>query len=111
MKYYKLTQANAARQKEWNPDGKEVSPLFTATELGGEVGEALNIVKKLEREKLGLKGSRATVEELADELADVVICADLLAQQYGIDLTEATIKKFNATSHKHGFETGMVRIV
>ncbi len=93
---------NAERQAMWC-DGKEVNPLFFATELGGEVGEALNEVKKLEREKLGWKGSRTTVENLADELADVVICAQNLAICYGIDLQESIIRKFNATSVKVGY--------
>lgn len=93
---------NSERQAMWC-EGKEVNPLFFATELGGEVGEALNEVKKLEREKLGWKGSRTTVEKLADELADVVICAQNLAHCYGIDLQDAITRKFNATSEKVGY--------
>jgi len=93
---------NSERQAMWC-EGKEVNPLFFATELGGEVGEALNEVKKLEREKLGWKGSRTTVDKLADELADVVICAQNLAHCYGIDLQEAIVRKFNATSDKVGY--------
>ncbi|OLP56789.1 hypothetical protein BJF92_12005 [Rhizobium rhizosphaerae] len=78
---------------------------FRAIELAGEAGEALNVVKKLERERQGWAGSRATLEQLAEELADVVICADLLALAAGIDLAVAVPRKFNATSEKVGLAT------
>lgn len=98
-----LRRANQERQKLWDPD-KKATPLFRATELGGEVGEALNEVKKIEREKMGFRGSRSNLEKLADELADVIICTDLLAAEYGIELTSAIKRKFNETSEKVGFE-------
>lgn len=97
-----LRTANKARQLLWNK-GHVQGPLYRATELGGEVGELLNVVKKLERERLGLPGSRTTVKDLADELGDLIVCADLLADEYGIDLKEAYTRKFNATSEKMGF--------
>ena len=101
-------QASIAREVEWASDTQEPLPiLFKATELGGEAGEVLNIVKKLERERMGWTGSRATVEQRADELADLVICADLLAEPYGIDLVAAIVRKFNATSEQRGLATRM----
>src|SRR5688500_14367370 len=100
----KLRQANIRRQAEWDTDAK-IDASYRATELGGEVGEALNVGKKLERERLGIRGSRAKPEQLADELADVVICVDLLAEKYGIDLGAAVVRKFNATSEKVGLAT------
>lgn len=78
---------------------------FRAMELGGEVGEALNEAKKLVREANGWPGSRSSKEKLAEELADVVICADLLAMTAGVDLGEAVRAKFNATSDKVGLNT------
>lgn len=99
-----LRAANANRQKEWDPEGK-VTPSFRGLELGGEVGEALNVVKKLERERLGIKGSRTTKDDLAGELADVVICADLCALDHSIDLSAAIRHKFNATSDKVGLSS------
>jgi hypothetical protein len=59
---------------------------FRCVELVGEVGEAANVMKKLERARLGIAGSRATPEDLADELADVAICADLIAMDLGLEL-------------------------
>lgn len=99
-----LRLANHTRQQEWDKDSS-ITAAYRAMELGGEVGEALNIVKKLERERLGIRGSRATVPELAHELADVIICVDLIAMQYGIDLSAAVAQKFNATSEKVGLRT------
>lgn len=96
-----LHAANIARQAEWCPD--QVPDLsFRGNELGGECGEAQNVIKKLERERQGWRGSRATKDDLADELADVVICADLCAVTAGIDLGAAVLRKFNATSEKQG---------
>jgi NTP pyrophosphatase (non-canonical NTP hydrolase) len=95
-------EQNDARNMAWNK-GAGTPPLFAAVELAGEVGEAMNVVKKLAREQLGWTGSRATVDDLRDELADVVICADLLAIRYGIDLGAAVVAKFNKTSEQRGF--------
>jgi NTP pyrophosphatase (non-canonical NTP hydrolase) len=95
MIYNTLRDANRARHAEWFKD-KPVSLLFRATELAGEVGELCNCIKKLERERLGVKGTRATLEQVADEIADVVVSADLLAMQFGISIAEAVERKFNA---------------
>lgn len=93
-----LQSKNYDRNKIWDPEEK-LTPLFFAAELAGEVGEACNVVKKLEREKLGLRGSRDTIEHLGEELADVIIVACLLANQFDIDLDDAICEKFNKTSN------------
>jgi NTP pyrophosphatase (non-canonical NTP hydrolase) len=106
-----LRAANIARQKEWDVGSKISGPLgklWRANELSGECGEASNVVKKLVREELEIPGSRATVQQLSEELADIVICADLLAQEYGIDLDDAVRTKFNSTSEKVGLRTRLV---
>lgn len=99
--FKKLRAANQARDAEWDPDGK-IDLGFRAAELGGEVGELLNCIKKLIREQIGIRGSRATMEEVADELADVAICTDLLAMHLGVDLDASVARKFNKTSEKYG---------
>ncbi len=97
--YTSLRVANIARQAVWCPE--QIPDLsFRGNELAGETGEVCNVIKKLERERLGWRGSRDTVEHLAEELADVVICADLCALSAGIDLDAAVVAKFNATSEK-----------
>lgn len=102
-----LRTANAARQKEWDTDN-QITLAYRGNELAGEVGEACNIIKKLERERMGIVGSRASVEQLAEELADIVICTDLIAMDAGIDLDAAVAKKFNATSEKVGMQTRFI---
>lgn len=102
-----LRDANRARQKEWDTGGK-ITLAYRGNELGGECGEAQNVIKKIERERLGIKGSRATKEQLAEELADIIICADLIAMDMDIDLTVATARKFNKTSEEVGLSTRML---
>jgi NTP pyrophosphatase (non-canonical NTP hydrolase) len=98
-----LSNANDERNKEWDPHNK-LTPMFFAVELAGEVGELCNVIKKLEREALGLPGSRATNEQLEDEIADVLIVLSLLANILDVDLETVTRRKFNATSDKLNLE-------
>ena len=55
-----LRAADQKRQAEWDTDGK-ADLAYRGNELAGEVGEACNVIKKIERERRGLRGSRATV--------------------------------------------------
>lgn len=105
--FAQLRAANVLRQKEWDTGSEKVSLAFRGNELAGEVGELCNVLKKLERERIGIVGSRATPAQAAEELADVVICADLIALDLGVDLGAATRDKFNATSAKYGLSTTM----
>lgn len=105
--YDTLRSANRARQKEWDA-GNQLTLAYRGNELAGEVGEACNVIKKIERERMGIAGSRDTLAHLAEELADVVICADLIAMSAGIDLDAAVRAKFNATSEKVGLLTRLV---
>jgi NTP pyrophosphatase (non-canonical NTP hydrolase) len=101
-----LRVVNEIRQQEWDPND-QITIEYRGNELAGEVGEACNVIKKLARERLGIRGTRATMAQLAEELADVVICVDLIAMQAGIDLDESVRQKFNATSEKYGLKTRM----
>ena len=94
-----IQDALAERDLEWDPNGK-LSLEFRGVELAGETGEACNVIKKLCRERLGLRGSRATLQDLKDELEDVIICVGLVANAAGITLNVAD--KFNASSRKLG---------
>lgn len=105
LSFASLRKANVARDREWNTSAERLRLTYRGNELAGEAGEACNALKKLERESLGLKGSRATAGDVAAELADVVICADLIAMDLGIDMGLALSDRFNATSTEHGFAT------
>lgn len=101
-----LQQAHIERQKEWCPDPNEQPDLsFRGNELAGETGEACNVIKKLERERRGWRGSRSSVAALEEELGDVIHCAILVAITAGIDIEKAVIEKFNATSRNNGLAT------
>lgn len=86
-------------------DSWTLSDWMTATV--GELGEAANVAKKLNRVRDGIPGNTQTAGELraalADELADTFIYLDLLAQSQGIDLQAAILAKFNKTSAKIGY--------
>lgn len=100
--FHQLRQANIARQAEWDPNN-QITLEYRGNELAGEVGELCNVIKKIARERLGIRGSRATKEQLAEELRDVIICADLIAMDAGVNLDPT--EKFNATSEKYGLKT------
>ena len=76
--------------------------------IAGETGELCNIIKKIKRGDFGKypleenDGVNDTKQSLADELADIIIYADLLSQKAGINLREAVKEKFNKKSDKIG---------
>ncbi len=86
--YETLRAANSTRQKEWDVSSA-ITLAFRGNELLGESGEAANVIKKLDRERIGLAGSRATTNQLAEELADIIICTDLVAMHLEIGLAAA----------------------
>jgi len=103
LRFDVLQQACSERAKEW--DDPDLPLSYFGNELAGEVGEACNVVKKLERARYGMVGSRDTVDHLADECGDAMICLVRLANKAGFDLGEITHAKFNRTSAKNGLTT------
>lgn len=95
-----LSNANYLRNKERDPKGV-LDLSFFGNELGGECGEAQNVIKKLERERLGVRGKRDTVDHLMEELADLVIVASIISNKVGGDLGVAIRRKFNKTSEEN----------
>ncbi len=86
--------------------GWSLSDWMTATV--GELGEAANVLKKLNRVRDGVTnvGDAPPTElhsQFADELADAFIYLDLLAQAAGVDLADAVHSKFERTSAKIGY--------
>ena len=104
MDFETLRTANRSRHAEW-AGGGEVPLSFRGLELAGEAGEACNELKKLERTRLGIVGGKDDLHGLKEELADVLICVDLIAMDLGIDLGEALKAKFNKTSEKYDLAT------
>lgn len=77
------------------------------TALVGEVGEAANIVKKLNRYRDNIPGNKQTREtlaaELRKELGDVFVYLDLMAQSLGFRIEDAATEVFNAKSADIGY--------
>ena len=77
--------------------------------MTGELGEAANVAKKLNRVRDGIPGNNESEDELREklelELADTFIYLDLLAQSLGVDLSEAVPKCFDRKSEQIGYTT------
>jgi NTP pyrophosphatase (non-canonical NTP hydrolase) len=100
LTFSELRRVSAVRAAVWQRNIPRTL-TFAATELAEEVGEVCGAVKRMERKALGWPGGRDDRDNLAEELADVVITADLMAHAAGIDLAFAVAAKFNRTSEKY----------
>ena len=103
-----LRQKNIDRQAAW-PGAQTIDIAFRGLELAGETGELCNKLKKLTRIHQGIAGTNpseraALMQDIREELADVVICVDLIAMDLDINLADAVPEKFNATSDKVGLD-------
>jgi len=118
LTFGRLAEVNRQRAARWHPGyphadanvlgGASWTGADWSNAMCGEAGEAANVVKKLRRVECGLVGKLDAPETtlramLAEELADVITYADLLATYYGIDLAAAVATKFNAVSVRQGF--------
>lgn len=78
-------------------DGSDWSLSQWSNAVLGELGEAANLIKKIERGDFSLEEAR---EELGKEFADVLTYLDILAFRAGVDLSRATVAKFNEVSER-----------
>ena len=81
------------------PDGSDWALSTWCNAVLGELGEAANLIKKIERGDITLDEARAA---LGKEFADVLTYLDILAFRAGVDLGRETIDKFNAVSARVG---------
>ncbi len=81
------------------PDGSDWKLSAWCNAVTGELGEAANIIKKVERGDLTLDEARPM---LAKEYADIVTYLDILAFRTQVDLGKATMEKFNEVSVRVG---------
>ncbi len=98
LSFRELAEKNRERCESavFNHRINDWSPTDWGCALAGEVGEACNLIKKLRR------GDEVTAARIAEEVADVVIYADLLCQRLGVRLEDAVREKFNAKSVEKG---------
>jgi len=116
LTFAELRRINVARCTEaWKHplDSWTIADWLVA--IGGEAGEALNLVKKLNRERDGIIGnSKAAsdlLDDLADELADGVIYADLTLARLDASLSPrqdivsfGSFAEFNRSRFPYGDE-------
>src|ERR1700684_4063664 len=85
-------------------DSWSMSDWFLA--LLGELGEAANVAKKLNRVRDGIPGNKQTradlEEQLRKELGDSFVYLDLLAQSVGVSIEDAAVEVFNEKSEQLG---------
>lgn len=89
------------------PDGSDWCLAQWCNAMTGEVGEAANLIKKIERGDYTLDEAR---EILGKELADIITYLDILAYRAGVDLGQATIDKFNEVSDRVGANVCFVKV-
>ena len=119
-----LSATNRARCARWHNDYPgfghgEWTVAHWTNAVCGEAGELANVAKKLERlrfmgavsardaDTLGTDdvalAAKRLFDQLADEVADVVLYADLVLGDHGFDLAAAIARKFNEVSEREGF--------
>lgn len=94
LSFNRLRDANVRRCSDSFHPVSEWSPTDWACAAAGKMGEVCSLIKKLRRSE----GDGVKMEDVADEMANVIIYLDLLAYRLTIDLGAAVRKKFNKTS-------------
>lgn len=86
--------------------GWTTSDWFTA--IMGELGEAANVAKKLNRVRDGIPGNKEKTDalkvKLRQELGDTFVYLDLLAQSLGFNIGAAAQEVFDEKSKEIGYE-------
>lgn len=109
-----LKIANKDRaEKLYNQPIKDTLITDWVVALAGECGEFCNVIKKLRRLQTGLgkfnykEGEQEVknlLQQAKDEIGDLIIYADIIAQALDIDLGEAVKDKFNEVSKRNNCE-------
>lgn len=94
LDFQELRDANVRRCQDVFHGVAEWSLPDWGCAMAGEVGEACNLIKKHRR------GEDINLDDIAEEVADVVIYADLLLARMNRDLGEAVRAKFNKVSER-----------
>lgn len=110
MTFDEFSKANRARCEAadgFNHNISDWSASDWMTATLGELGEAANVVKKLNRERDGINGNTATAaalrHQLRKEIGDTFVYLDLMAQALGFKLEDAAREVFNSKSEQIGY--------
>lgn len=91
-------------------DSWSLSDWFTA--VAGELGEAANVAKKLNRVRDGIPGNKLTPDELRArlkrELGDTLVYIDLLCQSQGFTMEDAAVDAFDSKSAEIGYPVALI---
>lgn len=126
-----ISKINRARAVRWHSGGEEWSASDWSNALGGESGELLeafiaamlvgvatgklqNMVKKYRRhethvDRIATGMSYNTpaldivIQQIKNEICDVFLYLDLLADNFDLSLEECIFPKFNSVSKEQGF--------
>lgn len=98
ISFAEFREANKSRSQFIGTPGVTWDLPRWGNALAGEVGEACNIIKKIDRGDVPLEYAR---EALAKEIADAFAYLDLMAECAGISLADAVVSKFNEISERH----------
>lgn len=110
MTFHEFSEMNRRRCEAANGfnhklNSWSLSDWFTAAL--GELGEAANVAKKLNRIRDGVPGNKETADELQkklrSELADTFIYLDLLCQSAGFEIGNVIRETFDAKSRQIGY--------
>jgi NTP pyrophosphatase (non-canonical NTP hydrolase) len=110
LTFAKFAEANRARCE--SPSGFNHhlgvwSDSDWITAIAGEVGEAANVVKKLNRVRDGIRGNKESETELRaklmKELGDVFVYLDLFCQKLGTTTADVAVNVFNSKSAEIGY--------
>lgn len=101
-----LSNALNAREDVWQQQNTSVWTLGDwGNAMGGECGEAQNIIKKIRRIECGGQRRGQTREvylkKLGHELFDTLAYIFIVARKAGIDLNQAAVEKYNITSKEN----------
>lgn len=110
MNFNDLRKANKARCEAQNGFNHKIEDWSLSDWLvaaSGELGEACNVAKKLNRIRDGVRGNKEKQEELQEkfrkEIGDTLIYLDLIATSQGFTLEEAAREVFNSKSEEIGY--------
>jgi len=114
IRFSQFSEANRKRCESPQGFNHQLSSWSTSDWMAaviGELGEAANVVKKLNRVRDGVPGNKETPDQLREklrrEIADAFVYLDLLAQSLGFNIADAAVDVFNAKSKEIGYPEGM----
>lgn len=110
MEFLEFSQMNRERCEATNGFNHQLASWSTSdwfTAVMGELGEAANVAKKLNRVRDGIRGNKESeallLEKLRKEIGDTFVYLDLLAQSLGFNVGDAAMEVFQAKSKELGY--------